>query len=163
MSDKQTESASEAFRDPLANYDPPTYRNTLEQALAEESVAAIGSHPYTSMSSDSTVAQALSLLADRGVACALVEENGKLVGVFSDRDVLNKVALEYEAMKHRPVREVMTANPIFVHDSDSSAAALCVMAAMGYRHVPVLDRDHRIVGIVTPRRVTSFLLGHLEG
>jgi CBS domain-containing protein len=162
MTDKNLQSAPEEFRDPLANYDPRDYRDTLEQALAEETVVAIQSHPYTSVPADSTVEQAIHLLANRRVACALVEENGKLTGVFSDRDVLNKVALEYEAMKHRPVRDVMTVNPVYVYQSDSPAAALCVMAVMGHRHVPVLDRDHRIVGIVTPHRITDFLLGRVD-
>lgn len=154
--------ATDDFSDPLENYDPKVYRNSLEQALSEETVAAIRSQPYTSVTPDTTVEAALKLLAGRNVACALVEEAGKLVGVFSDRDILNKVALEFDAMKHRPVREVMTKEPVFVNETDSSAAALCVMAVMGHRHVPVLDRDHRVLGIVTPQRITSFLLGHVD-
>jgi CBS domain-containing protein len=155
-------SASEEFVDPLENYEPPEYRSTLEQALSEETVSAIHSRPYTSISVNSTVEQALDLLADRGVGCALVEDDGKFVGVFSDRDVLNKIALEIETMKRRPLREVMTADPVYVYEGDSSAAALCVMAVMGHRHVPVLNRDHKIVGIVTPQRITDFLLGQVE-
>lgn len=162
MTDESSKSARDEFVDPLENYDPPQYRNTLEKSLTEETVDAVQSRPYTSISPDTTVEQAVGLLAVRGVACALVEEEGKLVGVFSDRDILNKVALEYETMKLRPVRDVMTTNPTYVHESDSSAAALCVMAVMGHRHVPVLDRDHKILGIVTPQRITSFLLSRID-
>jgi CBS domain-containing protein len=162
MADDYSTSPRDEFDDRLGNYDPRWHRETLEQALTVETVAAVQSRPYTSISPDTTVEQALKLLAARGVACALVEEDGKLVGVFSDRDALNKVALEYEAMKHRPVRDVMTSDPVYVHESDSSAAALCVMAVMGHRHVPVLDRDHRILGIVTPQRITSYLLSRIE-
>ena len=68
-----------------------------------------------------------------------------------------RVALEHEAMRDRPVSEVMTANPVCVHESDSAAAALSVMAVSGYRHVPVVDLDDKIVGIVSPQRVTAFL------
>ena len=162
MTDEYSKSAGDEFDDPLENYAPRKHRNTLEKILAEETVAAVQSRPYTSISPDTTVEQAIKLLAVRGVACALVEEEGKLVGVFSDRDTLNKVALEYETMKHRPVRDVMTTDPVYVHESDSSAAALCVMAVMGHRHVPVLDRDHKILGIVTPQRITSFLLSRVD-
>jgi CBS domain-containing protein len=56
----------------------------------------------------------------------------------------------------------MTKDPVFVYDTDSSGAALCVMAVAGHRHVPVLDREHRIIGIVTPQRITSFLLSHAD-
>lgn len=159
---QEKRSTSEEFVDPLQDFEPRSYLSSLEQALSEETVAAIRSQPYTSVTPDTTIEAALKLLAGRNVACALVEEAGKLIGVFSDRDILNKVALEFDAMKHHPVRDVMTTDPVFVNDSDSSAAALCVMAVMGHRHVPVLDRDHRVLGIVTPQRITSFLLGHVD-
>ena len=68
--------------------------------------------------------------------CLLVEEEGRLVGVFSDRDVLKKVALEYDQMKDTPVSELMTKEPVFVYESSRSAAALSVMAVSGFRHVP---------------------------
>jgi CBS domain-containing protein len=162
MTDAKSRLTPDEFEDPLKNYDPRKYGDSLERALAEEAVAAIQSTPYTSISPDTTVERSLKLLTDRGVSCALVEEDNRLVGVFSDRDALNKVALEYATMRHRPVRDVMTARPVYVRDSDSSAAALCVMAVMGHRHVPVLDRDHKILGIVTPRRITSFLLSRVD-
>lgn len=162
MSDNYDGSAQDNIDDPLDSGVARNQPRTLEQSLTEETVAAIQSCPFTSISPDISVEQAIHLLADRGVACALVEEDGALVGVFTDRDVLNKVALEYQAMKHRPVRDVMTVDPVYIRESDSSAAALCVMAVMGHRHVPVVDRDLKILGIVTPHRITSFLLSHVD-
>jgi predicted transcriptional regulator len=55
----------------------------------------------------------------------------------------------------------MTANPIYVHTSAASASALCVMAVSGCRHVPIIDLDARIQGIVSPQRVTEFLTNQL--
>jgi CBS domain-containing protein len=161
MADTNDKSVPKKFGGPLHNDASRTERDALERALMEETVTAIQSRPCTSISPDTTVAEAIRLLANRGIACVLVEEGGQLVGVFSDRDALNKVALEYATMKQKPVREVMTADPVYVYESDSPAAALCVMAVMGHRHVPVLDRDHKILGIVTPTRITSFLLGRV--
>ena len=51
----------------------------------------------------------------------------------------------------------MTTNPVYVYESDPSAAALSVMAVSGYRHVPILDLHDRIAGIASPQRVTAFL------
>ena len=87
----------------------------------------------------------------------MVQEDGKLVGVFTDRDVLDNVALELPQVADRPVKEVMTQHPVYVFDTDSAAAALCVMAVSGYRHVPVLNAQEQIVGIISPQRVTAFL------
>lgn len=145
------------FQDPLANYDPKQYADPLEQALGEETAAAIEHVPYEVISPDTTVADAVKKLAGLHIACLLVEQDGDLLGVFSDRDVLKKVALEYDQVADKPVREVMTDNPIYVYETDSAAAALAVMVVAGLRHVPVLNVRNKLIGIVSPQRVTSFL------
>jgi CBS domain-containing protein len=152
----------EDFQDPLENYDPPNYSGGLEEALAEELATAIQSTPFTSVSSDIPVWEAVTLLAGLHIACLLVEEDGKLVGLFTDRDVLDKIALEIEEVKDLPLREVMTSDPVFVYDTDSAGAVLNVMAVSGYRHVPVLQSDGGIVGIVSPQRITNFLRQHFN-
>lgn len=150
------------FEDPLQNYDPKVYNDPLEKALAEETVAAIQSTPVAMVTPATRVHAALQTLANLKVSCLLVEDQGKLVGVFSDRDVLERVALEYDQVKDRPVRELMTANPVVVYESDSAAAALSIMAVCGFRHVPVTKVDGTIVGIISPQRVTEFLRKHFS-
>jgi CBS domain-containing protein len=162
MSDKPSAGGSpEEYQDPLENYEPKTYEDPMERALAEEAVTAIHAQPYVSMGPDTPIKEVLKQLVDLDVACTLIEEDGKLIGIFSERDALNKVALEYEQVKDRPVREFMSTNPIYVYNSDSAAATLSVMAATGYRHVPVVDLDEKLVGIVSPNRITGFLSAHL--
>ena len=160
--DKSCDRSAEDYRDPLENYDPKTYDDPLERALAEEPVASIESRPFVSVPPHTPVADAIRKLVELKVACVLVEEDGKLVGVFSERDALNKVALEYEQVKNRPIRDFMTANPIYVYNTDKSAAALSVMAVTGYRHVPVVDLDQKLVGVVGPQRVASFVRSHFD-
>ena len=160
MSDKAY-SDPDDFQDPLENYEPKVYADPLEEALAEETVEQIRHEPMATISPDTPVHEAVKQLAVSHVACLLVEQDGKLLGVFSDRDILDKVALEFETEKDHPVRDVMTTNPIYVYESDASAAAFSVMAVAGYRHVPVLDLNQALVGVVSPQRVTSFLKQHL--
>ena len=157
MSDESRFPSPDEFQDPLENYDPKTYDDPVEQALAEETVEAIQHEPFATISPDTSVAEAVRKLAGFHIACLLVQVEGKLVGVFSDRDVLDKVALEYDQVKDRPVSEVMTADPVYVYSTDPTAAALSVMAVSGYRHVPILDLDDQLVGIASPQRVTAFL------
>jgi len=155
------QSQPEEFQDPLENYDPKTYDDPLEQALAENLVEAIQHEPFVQIPDDTPVEQAVQQLAEMHVSCLLITRTDKLVGVFSDRDVLDRVALEYEQVKDQPVRNVMTTRPVYVYDTDSAAAVLTVMAVSGYRHVPVLSVDGQVVGIVSPQRVTSFLQKHI--
>ena len=103
---------AEEFVDPLQNYDPKTYNNPLEKALAEDTVTAIQSTPVATVTPDTPVQAAVKALADLEVSCLLVAKDGKLVGLFSDRDVLDRVALEYDQVKDRPVGELMTTDPV---------------------------------------------------
>lgn len=149
------------FEDPLSNYDE-SYSDALEQALSEQSVTEIQAQPFASVSPDTPVAEALELLSSLRVACLLVTDNDKLVGVFTDRDVLDRVTLEYVKVKDQPVSSVMTPDPDFVYETDSAGAALAVIAVTGHRHVPVLTLDGALVGVVSPQRVTAFLRGFYE-
>lgn len=151
------------FEDPLENYDPPQYNDPLEQALAEEPATAIRVSPVASVSPNTAVADALAVMRDDDVGCLLVVDEGRLVGLLSVRDVLNNVAEEYASVAASPVSDVMTRNPVFAYDADASGAVLSVMAASGYRHVPILDGDDQPVGIASPQRVMDFLLGHFQG
>ncbi len=153
----QPEVPNDEFQDPLEDYEPPEYGDPLERALAEEKVAVIESRPFETISPDLPVSAALGKLADMHHACLLVAEDDQLVGLFTDRDVLNRVALDYDAMKDEPVSSVMRTDPVYVLESDSAAAALAVMAVSGYRHVPVLTSDKNVAGIISPQRVTEFL------
>jgi CBS domain-containing protein len=145
------------FEDPLSNYEPTVYAGVLEEALAEETVAAIQTKPYAEISPDKSVYGALQALAGLKVASLLVVERGRLVGVFTERDALERVAARYQEVKSMPVREVMTTDPVVVYETDPAGTALSAIAVAGYRHVPVLDIAERVVGVVSPRRMMLFL------
>lgn len=150
------------FRDPLDNYEPKTYDDPLEQAICELPASDVQHEPYTTISPDDSVKTALNKLAEDHIACLLVVQSGKLVGVFTNREVLDKVALEDDILE-RPVRDVMVREPVCVRNDDPIAATLCVMAVHGYRHVPILNANDEIDGIVSPQRVTNFLTTHVDG
>ena len=145
------------FQDPLDDYEPREYESPLEEALAEETVAAIQATPYAEISSEETVSAALKALSGLEVASLLVVEKGRLVGVFTERDVLERVATDYEDIQNLPVRLVMTEDPVVVYDTDPACRALSAIATAGYRHVPVLNLNEEVVGVISLRRFLSFL------
>lgn len=151
------QSAGSDFQDPLENYEARTFSDPVEQALGEGLVSEIQSQPFAAVSPDTTVEEALHKLVGKHIACLLVEDDGLLVGVFSDRDVLDRAALEYDDVKSRPVKDLMATDPVYVHESDTAAAALAVMAVSGYRHVPVVNEAGNLTGIISPHRMTEYL------
>jgi CBS domain-containing protein len=149
--------SSPEFEDPLSNYDPPKYADGLAETLSETAVSAMWLIPFAEVSPEATIQQAVQALAGLGVSSLLVMEHGRLIGIVTERDILARVADQYDALRNQPVRSVMTANPVVVYEDSPCASALSAIAASGYRHVPVLDAQDRVVGMASPRRVFQFL------
>ena len=156
------ETSAQESKHPLRNYAPATHHDPLEKALLERTVDAVESQPCAIVGLAMPVHRAVQRLANVEVGCLVVVDKGRLAGVFTKRDVLDKVALQYDEVKDCPVSQMMTPKPAFVYDSDPVAAALCVIASGGHRHVPVLNSNERVVGIVSPIRVTFFLQRYFE-
>ncbi|MCC7146668.1 MAG: CBS domain-containing protein [Phycisphaeraceae bacterium] len=147
----------DAFRDPLNNFDPPPYLDEMERLLAEDTVQAMVSTPIRTVGPNTEVDDVLRIMVENDIACVLVTRGNRLEGIFSERDVLVKVAERYDQVKTDPISRFMTANPACVHETDSPAKAINIMAVGGFRHVPILDADDRVVGLLGPRRVTRYL------
>jgi len=97
-----------------------------------------------------SVAEAARLMKQHNVGAMLVVEEGRLVGVFTERDSLYRVVAENRDARRTPLADVMTANPQTVHPDDPFAKALHLMHAGGFRHVPVVEND-KLLGMVSAR------------
>lgn len=146
------------FVDPLSNYDPPVYADEMERSMCEDAVTVIDHKPFAAMVSQERISQVLSHMAQDNVACVvIVDHDAKPIGIFSERDVLNRVMDHYPEIAEHPIDEVMTHDPVVVHPTDSPARVLNVMVTGGFRHVPVVDADGHLVGVIGARRTTAYL------
>jgi CBS-domain-containing membrane protein len=151
------------FEDPLQNYDPKEFDDGLEQALCELPVSACGITPYTTYPKSLTVDEALAVMSENDYYCLMVaDEEGMLLGVFTERDVLKRVAETYDEVRSQPIGDLMTTDVRIVYETDPLGKALNLMAVGGFRHVPVLGVDDKVVGIVGPTRLVRFLYEHLD-
>jgi CBS domain-containing protein len=105
-----------------------------------------------------TVRKAIDEMNRHRVGCVLVEEGGRLVGVFTERDVLGKIAPGGIDIDRTRVAEVMTRDPECLTPDDGVAYALNKMSFGGYRHIPLVDDDGRPVGIVAMRNIVDFIV-----
>ena len=88
---------------------------------------------------DQTMRDVVALLADRRIGALPVMQQGRVAGIFSERDVLYCLAKEGAAALDRPVREAMTAPAITVDRMTEIDDALALMTRRRIRHLPVLD------------------------
>lgn len=101
--------------------------------------------------------EAIAVLAKESSGGVVVVQDGIVVGIFTERDVLKKVA-GTKAGLDRPVSEFMTPDPVVLREDDTMAVALNKMGTGGFRHLPLV-RDGRPVAMVTAREVMNWLLG----
>jgi CBS domain-containing protein len=97
-----------------------------------------------------SVSNAAKLMRDRGLGALLVVDNGRLVGIFTERDALFRVLAKGLDPDITTLQEVMTAAPIALGPERTYGHALIVMQENGFRHIPVVEGG-QVIGIVSSR------------
>lgn len=111
----------------------------------------IAGQTVVSTSKESTVRTACVLMAQKRVGALLVVENNRIVGIFTERDALNKVLAGNLDPDKTPLSQVMVANPQTIHADKPLGYALQFMVDGGFRHVPVVDDKGAPLGMVSAR------------
>jgi CBS domain-containing protein len=135
----------------LAQLDRPIAHDRVERSLMEDAVRVLNPRPAVTLRPTATVAEAIQTMLDRDIGAVLiVDEKGSLLGIFSERDLLTRVADPAMDYTDRLVRDFMTPNPETVRTTDTLAFVLHKMDGGGYRHLPVLEGG-RLLGMVSVR------------
>ena len=108
-----------------------------------------GQEIFTS-TAGTTVVEAACLMEQRQIGAVMVVEDGRLVGIFTERDALFRVIAKGRDAQTTPLAEVMTGNPQTVHPDKPFGHALHLMYEGGFRHVPVVE-DGLPIGMVSAR------------
>jgi len=101
-----------------------------------------------------TVADAIQMMMDKDVgAVAVIDEQGIVAGMFTERDILAKFALSGRDAKTTPVRDLMSPMVEMATDETTPAEAFKVMLERHYRHLPVVDERGKVLGILSIRNI----------
>ena len=110
-----------------------------------------------SIAPDATVFEAIQLMADKNVGAVLVTENGKLVGIISERDYTRKVVLKGKSSRTTAVKEILSSQVIHVTPSQTVEECMRLMTDHHIRHLPVLD-GQKIVGLVSIGDLVNWII-----
>ena len=136
---------------PLTQLDLPTAHDRVEHSLMEETVRGLQPRRPITLRPTASVGEAMeAMLAQNVGALLIVDGGGRLVGIFSERDLLTKVAGVENRYAELPVQRFMTAKPETLTPDDTLAFALHKMDVGGYRHLPVVQ-DGLPVGVISVR------------
>jgi CBS domain-containing protein len=101
------------------------------------------------ITADRNILDACQLLREKNVGCLLVEENGKLRGILTDRDIALKVTAEKRDPQGTKVGEVMSPNPTTIPVNRTLHDLTTVMHTHHVRRVPIVDSEDKVIGLVT--------------
>jgi CBS domain-containing protein len=129
----------------------------LESALAHTALSEVVSQPALTVSPSTTLADTIHLMQRERRSCVLIMENDRLAGIFTERDILMKVAAQPLDLLHTPVSASMTADPFTLPAEANVAFALNKMVLEGFRHIPLVDHAGRPTAVVSMRNVIEYL------
>jgi CBS domain-containing protein len=132
----------------------------LGEAILAAPIQALEPRHAVTVPESASIREAISLMLDRQIGAVLVVKDGRAVGIFTERDVLRRVATSGIDQGHT-VAEVMTRDPESLGLNDGIAFALNRMIVGGYRHVPIVDDAGAPLAVLSLREVVAFIVSLL--
>ena len=140
----------------------PRASEGFDARLLREPLTVLPTQRPINLSPDDTVTDAIRTMQREHRGCVLVTDDGsvrsKLTGIFTERDVLFRIVDRGRNPASLPVGEVMTPDPETLSVHATVAYVLNKMSVGGFRHVPVVDDDHRPYGVISVRDVVAFMV-----
>ena len=134
--------------------------SSLEADLVRDRIDMLPPHSPLTVSPKDTVGAVLATMVDSRIGCVLVVEQGKMVGIFTERDALLRLNSNAAKLFDNPISAYMTPNPETIPARSKIAFALHKMDLGGYRHLPVLDGD-KPVGVISIRDILAYLTSRI--
>lgn len=101
-----------------------------------------------SVTSEQSVLEAIRLMSDHGIGAVLVMDDGRLVGILSERDYARKVILQDRSSRETLVGDIMTRNVFTATTDRTISECMAMMSENDFRHLPVVEGD-RVVGMIS--------------
>ncbi|MCK9519987.1 MAG: CBS domain-containing protein [Dehalococcoidia bacterium] len=140
----------------LRTADLPKTKQLASTSDFLEPIGALRLRPVMTTTPDASVESVVATLRTDSSGAVVILENERIIGIFTERDVLKKVAGYPDRLQH-PVSEYMTPDPVVLRDEDTMATALNKMGDGGFRHIPYV-REGKLVGMLTGREVMNWLM-----
>jgi signal-transduction protein with cAMP-binding, CBS, and nucleotidyltransferase domain len=120
-------------------------------------VGELSSRPHAHVDVGAPLAKVVDEMKAKGRGCVLIEENGALVGIFTERDLVARVDHSDRAWIDVTVKDVMTPMPMVARAADSLAEAMRRMVEGKRRHLPIVDDQGKVKGLISVRDILAYV------
>jgi CBS domain-containing protein len=129
---------------------------TVTQLLRNKGAAVYAVGPETE------VGEILTLMADKNIGAVLVMEGDTLTGIFSERDYVRQIVKRDGLPMTTLVKEIMTSKVRYVHPNQTLEDCMALMTGKRFRHLPVLDDNQKVVGVISIGDVVKAIISRQE-
>jgi CBS domain-containing protein len=130
--------------------------SSVEADLLRDRIERLWPKSPSAVAPETPVGEVLNKMVGETIGCVMVVDQGKLVGIFSERDALMKLNTDSPKLLTRPISQYMTEGPVTLETSDKIAYALHKMNIGGYRHIPILFNG-KLAGVISIRDILRYL------
>ena len=132
---------------------------SLSEELRAEQVGSLDISAFTQVSHTLSVRDTITQMRDNNQDfCLITNEDGKLVGIFTARDFMRKVAQQFDLL-NAPIADVMSSKLTLIQEDSVAADAFSLLDKTGYQNLPVVDGNGRVAGNMSHHSVMDFLAG----
>jgi CBS domain-containing protein len=125
--------------------------------LGDTPVANLPPRPWVSADIDDPMWKVVDAMKAMRRGAVLVHDNGALVGIFTERDLVNRLDHTDVLWSHVIVKDVMTPHPMVIHPADSLAEALRRLVDGKRRHLPIVDERGKVIGVMSIRDILTYV------
>ncbi len=143
-------------RHSLTHLSRPRPRSEAEKRIVTDRIRALQPRPPLVVNPSTQVSDVLDLLVRERIGCVVVADQGRPLGIFSERDALMRLGTRYEGLLDRPISEFMTPSPETLSPDDKIAYALHRMDLGGFRHIPLV-LDGQVMGVISVRDILRYV------
>jgi len=129
---------------------------SLEQDFQEDQVSHLDLSSFTAVEIGISVRRTIEQMRADKSTCAIITDQGALVGIFTEHDILTKIVDDPETWI-LPIDDFITPSPLTVKATDRVRSALALMEQNHFRNVPVLGEDGQVIGNLTHRAIIKYL------
>ena len=148
------------FDDELARMDELEEQadSALFEALSlDDPIKGLTLRHHPIVQQDTTLQSVIDTLRDEKVGCVMVEKDGQIIGVMTERDFLLRTIAKGLDMSSETIEDYMTKNPETLHPDDPISYALNKMYVFGIRHIPITDEDGIIRGMISVKDIIAHI------
>jgi CBS domain-containing protein len=131
---------------------------TLDKGISpSDPLSTLTQEKFIVLNEQATLQDAIASMQKYHIGCILLEKNNKITGIFTERDIVQNIVGNRHNLEKECVADYMTRSPDVLHLKDPIAFALNKMISGGYRHIPIVDKAKKPIGIIAMQDIINHL------